>query len=85
MTGDMYPERAPDPGIAPVMLEKDRAMLLTQPNFTLDELSTITAPTLVLVGADEEVLQLDHVEGTRRSDPRRRVDADQGRRAWRAG
>jgi pimeloyl-ACP methyl ester carboxylesterase len=62
MTGEMYRSVAPDPSIMPVMLEKVRNLLLMQPNFTLDELATISSPVLVLAGADEEVLKIGHVE-----------------------
>lgn len=62
MTGEMYRTVAPDPSIMPVMLEKVRNLLLMQPNFTLEQLSAITTPVLVLAGADEEVLESAHVE-----------------------
>ncbi|MEZ4660135.1 MAG: alpha/beta fold hydrolase [Caldilineaceae bacterium] len=62
MVGEMYRTVAPDPSIMAVMLEKDRNLLLTQPNFTLAQLRTIDAPVLVLAGADEEVLAIPHVE-----------------------
>lgn len=62
MTGEMYRSVAPDPSIMPVMLEKVRNLLLMQPNFTLEQLSAITTPVLVLAGADEEVLEIVHVE-----------------------
>ena len=62
MTGGMYRDLAPDPTIMPVMFEKVRNLLLMQPDFTLEELSEIDIPVLVLAGADEEVLILEHVE-----------------------
>lgn len=62
MTGEMYRELAPDPTIMPVMLEKVRNLLLMQPNFTLGELGEIEIPVLVLAGADEDVLLVEHVE-----------------------
>lgn len=62
MVGEMYRTVAPEPSIMAVMLEKDRNMLLTQPTFTLEQLSTIDVPVLVLAGADEEVVELPHIE-----------------------
>ncbi len=62
MAGEMYRTVAPDPSIMPVMLEKDRFLLLTRPDFSLEKLSTITVPVLVLAGADEDVLEIAHVE-----------------------
>ena len=62
MTGEMYRTVAPDPSIMPVMLEKVRNLLLMQPNFTLEQLGAITTPVLVLAGADEDVLEMAHVE-----------------------
>ena len=59
MAGDMYRELSPTPEIMPVMLQKDRAMLLTEPNFTLDDLGAIASPVLVLAGADEDVLEVE--------------------------
>ncbi|MEZ4615306.1 MAG: alpha/beta fold hydrolase [Caldilineaceae bacterium] len=62
MVGEMYRTVAPDPSIMAVMLEKDRNLLLTQPNFTLEELRAIDVPVLVLAGANEEVIELPHIE-----------------------
>lgn len=62
MVGEMYRTVAPDPDIMPEMLEKTRNLLLTQPNFMLEQLSTIRTPVLVLAGANEEVLEIPHVE-----------------------
>lgn len=62
MVGEMYRTVAPDPSIMALMLEKDRNLLMTQPTFTLEQLGTITAPVLVLAGADEEVIELSHIE-----------------------
>lgn len=62
MLGERYAEIAPDPGFVPTMLERTRYLLLTQPNFTLDELATITHPVLVLAGADEDVIEVGHIE-----------------------
>jgi pimeloyl-ACP methyl ester carboxylesterase len=44
-------------------------MLLTQPNFTVDELAGIKVPTLILDGETEEVIRIDHVEAIAKAIP----------------
>jgi CubicO group peptidase (beta-lactamase class C family)/predicted ester cyclase len=57
-----YLNIAPDPDHFPVLLEKVREMWLTQPNYTLEELGNITAPTLIIDGGLGEVVRPEHVQ-----------------------
>lgn len=43
-----------------IIIEKIRTMLLTQPNFTLEELAGIRIPTLILDGDEDDVVRIDH-------------------------
>jgi pimeloyl-ACP methyl ester carboxylesterase len=60
MVGSKYLEMMPDSARLPIILEKIRTLYLTEPNFTPEELATITAPTLILDGQHETVIRLDH-------------------------
>ncbi|MCL4864011.1 MAG: alpha/beta fold hydrolase, partial [Caldilineaceae bacterium] len=57
-----YARIAPNPEYLPVILERVRAMFLTEPNYTLDQLGEITAPTLVLDGEEDEFIVREHLE-----------------------
>jgi pimeloyl-ACP methyl ester carboxylesterase len=61
IVGADYRRLSPDPEHLPVMVEKCRAMWLTQPNFTQEELRSIHAPTLVIDGANDDLIRVDHV------------------------
>ena len=60
MVGKQYLEMMPDPARLPIILEKIRTLYQTEPNFTPEELATITAPTLILDGENETVINLDN-------------------------
>jgi pimeloyl-ACP methyl ester carboxylesterase len=60
MVGTKYIEMMPNPEGLPTILEKIRTLYLTEPNFTPEELATITSPTLILDGQNETVIRLDH-------------------------
>ncbi|MBV7331547.1 alpha/beta hydrolase [Chloroflexi bacterium TSY] len=47
MFGEKYALIAPDPGHLPLIVERVRALYLTEPTYMLEQLSEITAPTLV--------------------------------------
>jgi steroid delta-isomerase-like uncharacterized protein len=57
-----YLNIAPDPDHFPVFLEKISQMWLTQPNYTLEELGSITAPTLIIDGDLGETVRPEHVQ-----------------------
>jgi pimeloyl-ACP methyl ester carboxylesterase len=59
---DGYRAVSPHPERAELVFEKVRAMLLTQPNMTADQLKTIAVPVLVLDGQDEELINLDQTK-----------------------
>jgi thiosulfate/3-mercaptopyruvate sulfurtransferase len=61
MTGEDYRRLAPNPDGLPTLLEKLRHMLLTQPNFTLEELMSIQAPVLVFGGEEEDIVRVEHI------------------------
>ncbi len=50
------------PDHLPVMLEKVRQLLLTQPNMTPSQLVSIQPPTLLLAGKADEILDADQVQ-----------------------
>ncbi len=55
-----YDRLSPDgPDHWPVVLERLRRMWLHEPNFTVEQLGRITAPTLVIVG-DRDMIELEH-------------------------
>jgi pimeloyl-ACP methyl ester carboxylesterase len=60
MVGNKYLEMMPDSARLPSILEKMRTLYLTEPNFTPEELATITTPALILDGQNETVIRLDH-------------------------
>ena len=59
----------PDSERLPTILEKIRTLYLTEPNFTPEELGTITVPTLILDGQNETVIRLDHPQKIAESIP----------------
>jgi len=46
----------------PVIAEKIRNMWLNEPNFTLAQLGSIKVPTLIMDGAEEELIRTDHAK-----------------------
>ena len=60
--GAEYLRLSPQPEHLPVIVEKIRAMWLTQPNFTASELASITAPTLIMDGENEEAIRTDQAK-----------------------
>ena len=56
---DGYRAVSPQPERAELVFEKVRAMAMTQPNMTPDQLKTISVPVLVLDGEEEELIVLD--------------------------
>jgi len=69
MVGNKYLEMMPDSERLPTILEKIRTLYLTEPNFTPEELGTITVPTLILDGQNETVIRLDHPQKIAESIP----------------
>jgi CubicO group peptidase (beta-lactamase class C family) len=57
-----YLNIAPDPDHFPVFLEKISQMWLTQPNYTLEELGSITAPALIIDGDLAEAVRPEHTQ-----------------------
>ncbi|HTR50260.1 MAG TPA: alpha/beta hydrolase [Kofleriaceae bacterium] len=66
---DNYKRLSPD-GAAhwPVVFERLRKMLLSQPSYTNEQLKTITAPTLVMAG-DDDVIRIEHTIELARTIP----------------
>jgi pimeloyl-ACP methyl ester carboxylesterase len=60
--GSEYLKMMPDPDRLPVIFEKIRTMWLTEPNFTAEQLSSITAPTLIMDGENDDVIRPDHAQ-----------------------
>ena len=60
MLRESYQAVSPDgPGHWPVVVDKFKEMVSTQPAITVEQLSWITAATLVVVG-DHDIVTLDH-------------------------
>jgi pimeloyl-ACP methyl ester carboxylesterase len=57
---DFYRLIAPDPQYWPTAIAKIKAMWLSQPNYAESELQTIKAPTLVLIGENDELVAPAH-------------------------
>jgi pimeloyl-ACP methyl ester carboxylesterase len=53
---------SPDPEHVPIIIEKIRAMWLTLPNFTAEELASIKVPTLIIDGQTEELVRTNHAQ-----------------------
>ena len=60
--GAEYRRLSPQPERLPIVIEKIRAMWLTEPDFTAQELAAITAPTLIIDGQNEEVVRTDQAK-----------------------
>lgn len=67
--GSHYLEMMPNPEHFPIMLEKVRTLYLTEPNFTAEEIASITAPTLMLIGQNETVVRIEHARVIAESIP----------------
>lgn len=59
---EFYQKHAPDPSHWPVFIDKIKAMWLTQPNYTREELERVQVSTLVMAGENEEVVRREHTE-----------------------
>jgi pimeloyl-ACP methyl ester carboxylesterase len=67
MLAQLYGAVSPDgPEHFGVVIEKLTAEWRTEPSFTLDELATIEAPSLVLMG-DDDLLTVEHADALRRT------------------
>jgi pimeloyl-ACP methyl ester carboxylesterase len=62
-----YPEKLP------IIAEKMRKMWLTEPQFTFAQLAKITTPTLVMDGAQEELIRVDHAKEIAAAIPKARL------------
>lgn len=58
--GSDYLALSKTPDYLPVIAEKIRVMWLAEPNFSAAELSSITTPTLIMDGEQEELIRPDH-------------------------
>jgi len=57
---DVYKRLSPDgPAHWPIVFERMRKMILTQPNYTIEQLKSINAPTLVMAG-DSDIIRIEH-------------------------
>ncbi|HSR31256.1 MAG TPA: alpha/beta hydrolase [Anaerolineae bacterium] len=61
-----YQRHAPDPSHWRNLTEKLRHMILSEPNFTQDDLAKIQAPVLVMIGENDRFIRIDHTEGLHR-------------------
>ena len=69
MLREAYQTASPDgPGHWPLMVDKFKEMVSTQPAITLEQLARITAATLVVVG-DHDIVALDHTSTLFRAIP----------------
>jgi pimeloyl-ACP methyl ester carboxylesterase len=53
---------SPDPEHWPIIIEKIRAMWLTDPSYTAEELASIKIPTLIIDGQTEELVRTNHAQ-----------------------
>jgi len=67
-----YEELAPDPSHYEAAMEKILAMWRTEPNFTLEQLGSIRARTLVCAG-ENDLIRREHTEELARAIPRARL------------
>ena len=57
---EMYERLSPDgPSHWPIVLERLQRMWSVEPDYTLEQMASITAPTLVIVG-DKDIITLEH-------------------------
>lgn len=68
-----YRRRAPDPSGWPVLFEKVRRLALSEPSFSRGQLARIRAPTLVIAGSREQVVDLDHMRRAQSAVPGARL------------
>lgn len=57
-----YERFAPDPSKWPDLIEKLRQMILSEPNYTQDDLGKIRTPVLVMLGEGDKFIRIDHTE-----------------------
>jgi len=67
--GAEYLTLSATPDYLPVIVEKVRTMVLSEPNFTAEQLATITSPTLVADGSLDQVIDREHVKWIAASIP----------------
>lgn len=60
--GSDYLALSAHPEKLPIIAEKIRKMWLAEPQFTAAQLAKITTPTLVMDGAQEELIRVDHAK-----------------------
>jgi pimeloyl-ACP methyl ester carboxylesterase len=60
--GSDYLALAPHPENLPIIVEKIRKLWLNEPQFTPAQLASITTPTLVMDGQEEELIRPDHAK-----------------------
>ena len=65
---DYYQRNAPDPAHWPVLYRKVVTMWRTEPHYTLRELGSISAPTLVMAG-ESDVIRREHTDLLAKSIP----------------
>lgn len=58
----IYKKYAPDPSKWPDLIEKLRQMILSEPNYTQDDLGKIQAPVLVMLGERDKFILIEHTE-----------------------
>jgi pimeloyl-ACP methyl ester carboxylesterase len=68
--GSDYLALSPHPEKLPIIAEKIRKMWLAEPQFTSAQLATLTTPTLVMDGAQEELIRVDHAKEIAAAIPR---------------
>ncbi len=62
MFEEQYSRTAPDPAYLPVMLERVQDLILAEPNYTVEMLGDIQAPTLVIDGDLDDWIVREHLE-----------------------
>ncbi len=67
--GAEYLTLSATPDYLPVIVEKVRTMVLSEPNFTAEQLATITSPTLIADGSLDQVIDREHVKWIAASIP----------------
>ena len=67
--GSDYLALSKTPEHLPVMAEKIRVMWLAEPKFTAQELGSISVPTLIMDGQQEELIRPDHAAEIARAIP----------------
>lgn len=63
-----YRSIAPNPDYWPTLVKKVLKMWRSQPNYSIDQLAQISAPTLVMVG-DNDAIKLEHTQVMSRTIP----------------